>query len=90
MFTVRDAEGDASVEAFIYEMCTPHPSGQYGAMELYEHYKKYCWVKNRPCARYERFELLVRQEFEKGKGHFLGSRNPVALFKGMIVKAVIR
>ena len=90
MFTVRDAEGDASVEAFIYEMCTPYPNGQYGAVELYKFFEKYCWVKKRPCARYERFELLMRQEFEKGKGHFLGSKNPLAVFKGMIVKAVIR
>ena len=90
MVTVRDAAGDASVEAFMYEMCTHYPDGQYGAMALYGFYEKYCWVKNRPCARYERFEPLMRQEFEKGKGHFLGSTNPLAVFKGMIVKAVIR
>ena len=90
MFTVRDAEGDASVEAFMYEMCTPYPDGQYGAKALYEFYEKYCWVKKRPCARYDRFAQLIKQEFEKGKGHFLGSTNPLAVFKGMIVKAVIR
>ena len=90
MFTVRDAEGDDSVEAFIYEMCIPSPGGQFGAMALYECYKKYCGVKNRPCARYERFVLLVRQEFEKGKGHFWSSTNPVAVFRGLLVKAVIR
>ena len=90
MFTVRDAEGDASVEAFIYEMCTPYPGGQCGAMALYEYYKKYCWIKNRPCARYERFEQLMRQEFEKGKARITDNANPVAVFKGLLAKAVIR
>jgi len=89
-YTVLDESGDASVEAFLYEVCTPYPGGQYGAKDLYNCYLNYCNIKEFPPAKYERFVNLGKEEFAKNKTRIEGGQNPVATFQNILLKPIVQ